>query len=75
MILKAPYPTLLVGRPQSTASSQYLLVAPGKHGAENLVSEFDGKQVRLRGQLIYRDGNTMVGSIPARLPASIRIRR
>jgi len=60
----SPYPTLLVSRPgelgPNEAYSRYLLVAPGKHGAEQLVDGFHGKYVRLRGQLIYRDGATMV---------------
>jgi hypothetical protein len=62
------YPTLLVRRPgetgQSYPFSQYLLVAPGKHGADELVAGFDGQSVRLRGQLIYRDGGTMVEVLP-----------
>src|SRR5262245_31310991 len=48
-----PYPTLLVPRPGVTANenpaSRYLLVAPGKHGADALITDFDGKHVRLRG--------------------------
>jgi hypothetical protein len=36
------------------------LVAPGKHGADNLVAGFDGKEVRLQGQLIYRESVTMI---------------
>jgi len=59
-----PYPTLLVARPgqvgQEERYSRYLLVAPGKHGADDLVADFDGKQVRLQGQLIYREGGVMV---------------
>ena len=59
-----PFPTLLVARPGEIAQqdkySRYLLVAPGKHGADDLLANFDGKQVRLRGQLIYREGGTMV---------------
>ena len=59
-----PYPTLLVARPGEVGSggkhSRYLLVAPGKHGADDLVASFDGRQVRLQGQLIYRDSGTMI---------------
>ena len=44
-----PFPTLLVARPGKIAQqdkySRYLLVAPGKHGADDLVAGFDGKQV------------------------------
>jgi hypothetical protein len=63
-----PFPTLLVERPgevgQQEKYSRYVLVAPGKHGADDLVASFDGKQVRLQGQLIYRDGGTMVEIAP-----------
>jgi hypothetical protein len=63
-----PFPTLLVERPgevgQQEKYSRYLLVAPGKHGADDLAARFDGKQVRLQGQLIYRDGATMVEIAP-----------
>jgi len=59
-----PYPTLVTERPgdvgQGQERSRYLLVAPGKHGADDIVAGLDGKRVRLRGQLIYRDGGTMI---------------
>jgi len=59
-----PYPTLLVARPGEVGwgdkHSRYLLVAPGKHGADNIVAGFDGKGVRLKGQLIYRRNGTMI---------------
>ena len=63
-LIAHPDPTLLVARPgqveREHSTSEYLLVAPGKHGADELVRSFAGKTVRLRGQLIYRDGKTMV---------------
>jgi len=63
-----PYPALLVARPGETEQEQkysrYLLVAPGKHGADNLVAGLDGKRVSLQGQLIYREGGTMVEIAP-----------
>ena len=63
-IATEPYPALLVERPgmagQQSKYSRYLLVAPGKHGADALVDGFDGKKVRVQGQLIYREGGTMV---------------
>jgi hypothetical protein len=59
-----PYPALLVGRPGSKEYSRYLLVAPGKHGADAEVRRLAGKAVRLRGSLIYRDGHTMVELVP-----------
>jgi hypothetical protein len=59
-----PYPALLVNRPGQAGSnagtSEYLLVAPGKHGADDLIKKFVGKEVRLRGQLIFRDENTIL---------------
>jgi hypothetical protein len=59
-----PYPALLVARPGGNGTersfSRYLLVAVGKHGADSQVTGFDGKNVKLRGALIYRDGQTMV---------------
>jgi hypothetical protein len=70
-IERKPNPTLLVKRPGSpgSATSRYLLVAEGKHGADAEVSAFEGKSVRLKGTLIYRGGETMVevvgGSVSA----------
>src|SRR6266567_7392183 len=68
VVVTRPFPTLLVARPgeigQQDKYSRYLLVAPGKHGAKDLVASFDGKQVRLQGQLIYREGGTMVEITP-----------
>src|SRR5271165_1536741 len=64
-----PFPTLLVARPgeigRQDKYSRYLLLAPGKHGADDLVAGFDGKHVRLQGQLIYREGGTMVEITPS----------
>jgi hypothetical protein len=68
VVVIRPFPTLLVARPgeigQQGKYSRYLLVAPGKHGADDLVAAFDGKQVRLQGQLIYREDGTMVEITP-----------
>jgi hypothetical protein len=59
-----PYPMLLVSRPGTVPEekkySRYVLVAPGKHGADGLVAGFDGRRVTLQGQLIYREGGVMV---------------
>jgi hypothetical protein len=51
-----PYPTL------RTASSSFLLVAPGKHGLA--AGGFDGKSVALRGTLIERGPDRMLEAIP-----------
>jgi len=69
VVATRPYPMLLVPRPGSDEFSQYLLVAQGKHGADSLVAAFEGKHVRLYGQLIYRDGRTMVEIDPKTITA------
>src|ERR1043166_6154221 len=43
VVASRPYPMLLVARPGSSEFSQYLMVAPGKHGADSL----DRKSTRL----------------------------
>jgi hypothetical protein len=62
IVERKPFPKLLVKRPgfPDSGSSHYLLVAEGKHGADDEVSEFDGKSVRLKGTLIYRGNQTMI---------------
>jgi hypothetical protein len=68
VVVTQPFPTLLVARPgeigQQHKYSRYLLVGPGKHGADDLVADLNGKHVRLQGQLIYREGGTMVEITP-----------
>lgn len=69
VVRSSPYPTLVVPRegvPTSSASpaSRYLLVAPGKLGAERLVAGWEGEWVRLAGTLVHRDGQTMVEVAP-----------
>ena len=74
VIVTLPFPTLLVARPgkvgQQDKYSRYLLVAPGKHGADEIVGGFDGKRVHLQGQLIYREGGTMIEITPGSIAAS-----
>ena len=62
IIERKPFPTLLVKRPgfPDPGSSHYLLVGEGKHGADDEVSDFEGKSVRLKGTLIYRGSRTMI---------------
>jgi hypothetical protein len=73
VVVTRPFPMLLVARPGEVGPqdkySRYLLVAPGKHGADDLVAGFDGKQVRLQGQLIYREGGTMIKVTPGSIAA------
>ena len=59
-----PYPALLVEHPGGKEYSRYLLVAPGKHGADAEVGSFESKTVSLRGSLIYRAGQTMLEVVP-----------
>ncbi len=66
-----PTPSLLAERPgvweSAQAFSRYLLVAPGKHGVDRKLAEYQGKKVQLQGALIYRDGLTMIELLPASL--------
>lgn len=68
LLMSRPYPMLLVARPAATGSlpahSRYALVAPGKHGADQMVRAFDNHQVRLRGTLIHSDGASMIEIVP-----------
>jgi len=74
-----PATTKEVARPVADAAvasnefSRYLLVAPGKFGAHELFASRNGKSVRFRGSLAYREGRTLVEVVPgsiAELPAS-----
>jgi len=64
IISEHPYPTLILNQPAAdrndVARSRYYLVAPGKHGAQKLLSGHDGHRVRLEGSLIYRDNQNMI---------------
>lgn len=63
-----PFPTLAPNGPAMPAEpheAPYLLVAPGKHGADALLAGWDGKQVRLRGTLIHRFEGRMIEVEPA----------
>jgi len=60
-IKSSPYPTLVA------PDSRYLLVAPGKHGADELVRDFAGKNVSLGAKRISRDGRTMLEVMPGSL--------
>lgn len=59
VLASTPHPHLRVRRPGGGVST-YLLVAPGKHGADEFVREFDGRGVSLRGSLVHSGGSTMV---------------
>lgn len=70
VVRESPAPILLVSasqeRPDSSSSS-FLLVAPGKHGAGEIVRGLEGERVRLSGTLVYRDGQTMIEVDPETL--------
>ncbi|MCB1041765.1 MAG: hypothetical protein KDC35_02435 [Acidobacteria bacterium] len=55
-----PVPMLRVSRPGSVAVSHYLLVNEGKFGLEKSYQSMAGKQVKVNGSLIYRNGRTMI---------------
>ncbi len=57
-VVADPYPSLLV--PGDTAFSRYLLTAPGKFGADELVASVVGSPASLQGTLAYRDGQAMI---------------
>jgi hypothetical protein len=70
-----PYPHLLVPRPGAAGTqpgfSAYYLVAPFKFGLDReALSALDGRNVSLRGTLIYRGNQTMVEAIPDSIKAS-----
>jgi hypothetical protein len=64
VIREKPYPVLDVERPGRNTGgamvSSYYLTSFGKRGAMEQVEGFDGKTVRVRGSLIYRDDKTML---------------
>lgn len=61
-VVADPYPSLII--PRGPVSSRYLLVGPGKHGADRLVAGMVGKWAKLDGTLVFRDGYTMVEVVP-----------
>jgi nitrite reductase/ring-hydroxylating ferredoxin subunit/DMSO/TMAO reductase YedYZ heme-binding membrane subunit len=58
------YPFLQIDAAGSLAPRLVPLVAPGKHGADELVRGLDGHRVSLEGTLIQRAGQTMVEVAP-----------
>lgn len=64
VIQERPYPQLKVRRPGRNPDlrflSSYYLVDPLKFGAEPYVRGLDGKRVRLSGELLYRENQTML---------------
>ena len=62
-IVERPYPVLLLDDGKGTPS--LLLVAPGKHGADDAVRGLDGRSVALSGTRIQRGGHSMIEVDPA----------
>ena len=68
VVSEHPAPSLRVARPGRVEGldesvpvvSRWLLVAQGKHGAQELVAGLDGRHVRARGSLVFRDGQTLL---------------
>ncbi len=72
---KHPYPHLLVPRPGNADGlprfSTYYLVAPWKFGLNReAIAALDGKQVTLKGALIYRGNQTMIETKPEWIQAA-----
>jgi hypothetical protein len=68
-----PYPTLRLTAPDAgTGAVVALVVAPGKHGAEPLLREFDGRSVTLSGTRITRDGQLAIEVLPGSIFTSTR---
>jgi hypothetical protein len=62
ILLTQPYPAVAIpgqGKP-------WLLVGPGKHGPGNL-QQFDGREVRLKGERIFRGDDRMIELLPGSL--------
>lgn len=62
-----PYPRLVM--PEGTEPPSYLLVSPGKHGAEGVMREWSDRHVRLQAAVIQRGGQAMLEL----RPGSIRV--
>ncbi len=66
--VQTPVPHLALRRPGAEAgSSRWLLVRPGKFGADPAWAELDGQEVELRGRLVHRAEATMVEVVPESL--------
>jgi hypothetical protein len=61
-----PYPALDV----ADRRLPWLLVAPGKHGAGDLVGGLDGQHVRLKGARIFRGEDRMLELLPGSVQAA-----
>jgi len=59
-IIERPYPALQLDGVDQNESPRLILVAPGKHGADELVHGLDGRHVSLTGTRIQRGTRAMI---------------
>jgi len=64
-LLAKPYPALAI----SGRGKPWLLVDPGKHGAGDL-QQFDGREVRLKGERIFRGDDRMIELLPGSIAST-----
>lgn len=69
-----PVPRIVVAAPGNSPEGAVLMSYPlgragSKHGADLLVADHDGRFVRLRGWLIYREDDTMIDVVPGSITA------
>jgi hypothetical protein len=70
-LIEHPYPGVST-TDASGALRIYWLVAPGKHGAADLVAGLDGAMARVNGTLIERDGDVMLQVEPGGIEVTSR---
>lgn len=70
-IVEHPYPGLRLDGVDLNVEPWALLVAPGKHGADALVSGLEGRHVTFTGTRIQRGGHMMIEVEPASLSSQV----
>jgi hypothetical protein len=69
-IVARPFPVLKPDRDEARARPWPLLVAPGKHGADRLVTGLDGRHVTFMGTRIERGAHVMIEIDPVSLESA-----
>jgi hypothetical protein len=69
-IVARPFPVLKPDHDEARSRPWPLLVAPGKHGADSLVTGLDGQHVTFMGTRIERGAHAMIEIDPASLESS-----
>jgi hypothetical protein len=59
-----PVPTLAMVEPGRSVLLRFLLASTGKWGVAEDVAGLDGRRVRLRGTLVYREERTLIEVVP-----------